>query len=72
MFIVPVIFGQWWKPILRMLPVLASSSFPNTRIQVRTARAIGGPVYCITAAWWLGLFWREIGWWGFASPFASL
>lgn len=40
------------------------------------ARVIGRPGYRVPAVWWtglaIGLFWRELGPWAFAAPFAAL
>lgn len=40
------------------------------------ARAIGSPDYRLTAVWWaavsIGLFWKELGLWAIAVPFAAL
>lgn len=45
-------------------------------LHVLLARATGSPNYGLTALWWtgvaFGLFWRDLGWWAIAVPFAAL
>lgn len=40
------------------------------------AKAVGSPDYRLTALWWsaavIGLFWRQLGLWAIAGPFAAL
>lgn len=45
-------------------------------LHIQFARAVGSPNYSLTALWWAGvaagLFWRDLGWWAIAVPFATL
>ena len=45
-------------------------------LHVLLARTVGSPNYGLTALWWAGvatgLFWRDLGWWAVAVPFATL
>lgn len=45
-------------------------------LQIQFARAVGVPNFSLTALWWagiaIGLFWRDLGWWAVAVPFATL
>ncbi len=45
-------------------------------LHIQLVRAVGSPNYGLTALWWAGvatgLFWRDLGWWAIAVPFATL
>ncbi len=49
---------------------------PYLILHVLIARAVGSPDYRLAGLWWvatvIGLFWRELGPWAIAAPFAAL
>jgi O-antigen/teichoic acid export membrane protein len=69
-FLVPKlgIVGYGWAEVAALLSYAV--------IHIGTERAVGSPDYRIAALWWaglaLGLFWRELGIWCIAAPFAAL